>query len=616
MVKRVKILLIFFVFVVIFTNILYLPSNSDDKYPEDNNTQNLQNSASLEGAENILITKINRIANISGYGLFSIEDDITVKNLNNNPINSIFIAVPLNISDKLIFFEAIGEDKNTLLTERSYMIMDDYEMIAIYFSSPILPQQERKITFHQNYKDLLIYRQEGENQYILFRGIVYPLLPYKLEKSIIVKFNLPKGAESIEGGWGFEHHDSYFIQYDFNYISTITTDRYISPFLENMRTARVIDIIFFKNEITKMRVEDINREIFISPWGIIRVVEELTVKNLGSIVVSTISLKLPRYAKEVHISDDIGEILGVSIENLGNLPYKQLTINLLQNRVRLTPGSSFQFKIRYYLPFEKYSSINWLQESIEIDIFTTSYDYLGTQQSIKIKIEGCYNVDSITEPPDSIIKSQGSTTLFFSFNTVSPSESRIIQFTFTIDFFDLLLRPILLVLLISLIASVFIFSTKIRKRDEGTPILKTEFIPINEIREFCALFEDKNASILEIRQAEEDAKRKKIAKKNLKNILSKNTVKIDEIQKEIIPFKKVLIETGEIFDNIVKRLDILEAERISIKDSLNLLESRYKRGRLPSRAAYVKLSDDFKKRRKKIDRTIDKFLQQLRSYLL
>ncbi|MHA2128722.1 MAG: hypothetical protein ACW99L_01995, partial [Promethearchaeota archaeon] len=141
MVKRVKILLIFFVFVVIFTNILYLPSNSDDKYPEDNNTQNLQNSASLEGAENILITKINRIANISGYGLFSIEDDITVKNLNNNPINSIFIAVPLNISDKLIFFEAIGEDKNTLLTERSYMIMDDYEMIAIYFSSPILPQQ-------------------------------------------------------------------------------------------------------------------------------------------------------------------------------------------------------------------------------------------------------------------------------------------------------------------------------------------------------------------------------------------------------------------------------------------------------------------------------------------
>ena len=157
---------------------------------------------------------------------------------------------------------------------------------------------------------------------------------------------------------------------------------------------------------------------------------------------------------------------------------------------------------------------------------------------------------------------------------------------------------------------------KVRKKEDATPILKREFIPINEIREFCALYEERNASILEVRQAEEDAKRKKIAKKNLKNILSKNSAKIDEIQQEIIPFKEVLIETGEIFYNIVKRLDLLEAERISIKDSLNLLETRYKRGRLPSRDAFIKLSGDFKKRRKKIDRTIDKFLQQLRSYLL
>ena len=111
-------------------------------------------------------------------------------------------------------------------------------------------------------------------------------------------------------------------------------------------------------------------------------------------------------------------------------------------------------------------------------------------------------------------------------------------------------------------------------------------------------------------------RKKKQQKKNYKNILSKNNSKIEEIQKEIIPFKKSLNEVSETFVNIIKKLDVLDAERLSIRDSLNLLESRYKRGRLPSRAVYIKLSDDFKKRRKKIDRTIDKFLQQLRSYLL
>ena len=165
-------------------------------------------------------------------------------------------------------------------------------------------------------------------------------------------------------------------------------------------------------------------------------------------------------------------------------------------------------------------------------------------------------------------------------------------------------------------ASVYVFIIKTRKKEYGTMVLKREFIPINEIREFCALYEEKNALILELRQAEEDAKRRKIAKKNYKNLLNKNTAKVEAIQQEILPFKKILLESTETFESIIKRLDVLEVERISIKDSLNLLESRYKRGRLPSRAAYMKLSDDFKKRRKKIDRTIDRFIQQLRSYLL
>ena len=107
-----------------------------------------------------------------------------------------------------------------------------------------------------------------------------------------------------------------------------------------------------------------------------------------------------------------------------------------------------------------------------------------------------------------------------------------------------------------------------------------------------------------------------MAKKTYKNLFAKNNAKIDKIKEEILPFKKILIETSDTYNNIIKKLDVLDAERISVNDSLNLLESRYKRGKLPSKAAYQKLSDDFFNRRKKIDRTIDKYIQQLRSYLL
>ena len=57
---------------------------------------------------------------------------------------------------------------------------------------------------------------------------------------------------------------------------------------------------------------------------------------------------------------------------------------------------------------------------------------------------------------------------------------------------------------------------------------------------------------------------------------SADTLQCSEIQQEIKPFKKELLETNITFENVVKKLDLLEAERISIRDSLSLLESRYK----------------------------------------
>jgi hypothetical protein len=614
--KRVRNQFILLVFIIFFTSLILLPSITEFNYEETDEEQHPKYSASLEGAENIIITEALRTANISGFGLFSIEDSISVKNLNNNPITSIFFSIHLNLSDNLIYFEALGNGRNTLLTERSYMIMNDFEMIAIYFDTPLLPQQTKTIICIQQFEDLLEYKQIDENQWITYKGLVYPTLPYRIERNIDSRFFVPFRASGIEGGWGFEQIELFFVQYDFSIISTLIPDPYILPFLENLPLHKNIEITFFHNELTMMELEQVNREIFISPWGIIRVDEELTIKNRGIIVMESIFLKLPHDAKDVYVSDDIGEILGISISDINNPEYKELKINLIANRVRMIPNSSFQFRIRYFLPFENYFSINWVQESIELDIFSTVYDYLGKQQSIEIKIDGCFNIDSITEPPEAIKKADGSTSFFYTFDVVPSIERKIIQFTFTLDLFDMLLRPISFMFLISLIAAVFVLTVKTRKKEDDIPALTRDFIPVNEIREYCALYEEKIASTLEIRQAEEDAKRRKIAKKNYKNILSKNTSKIDDIQKEIIPFKKALLDTSDTFSNIIKKLDVLEAERMSIKDSLNLLETRYKRGRLPSKAAYMKLSDDFKKRRKKIDRTVDKLLQQLRSYLL
>ncbi len=612
----------FYLFIGILLGIIILsliPPSSNFEVTNDSELNYPHTAGNLEGAEYILITGINRQAELSGYGYINYEDEIIVKNLNNNPITSIFVGIPLSHSEKLFFFEATGSDEETLLAEREAFVIDEFEMIAIYFDSPLLPQQSKKIKFKQTYADMLYYVNIGSEdntiQQINYTGYIYPILPYKAEGNIKAVFEIPESSQLSSysyNEWGVEDPTEDTITYSVNSLD---------PLLENLVLTQknIIEIIFTENSLTKIVMDELTREIYFSPWGLIKVKEEYLTKNEGIIGFDELHFEIPGPAKEVRVFDDLGEILGIEIDpetNYTELKYKDLNIDLSENRVKVDPGSKFRFSIEYFLPFEKYISLNWIQESVKIDVLTSKSKYLGRDLTIKLIIEGCFSLDSVSEAPDAIEYSQNAIILIYESEYVSPLERWEIQLTFTINIFDMILRPVVFILLITLLLCVFVIFAKLKKPEGIAAIFGRELIPVNELREFCSLYEEKNALLIEIRRAEEDAKRKKIVKKKYKNILDKNNKKIEEIQKEIIPFKKIIREVNITFENMINALEILEAERLSVKDSLNLLEARYKRGRLPSRAAFLKLSDNFLKRRKKIDRSMDKHISSLRSYLL
>ena len=438
------------------------------------------------------------------------------------------------------------------------------------------------------------------------------------QKEVQTLFRMPENSQVRD----FERVEDIGIAivdniYSYDLSESLVLD-YLDPFLGNIKEEeKEITLTYQNNDITKMLIESINREILISAWGIIRIRENIIIKNTGVLPIPKFTLNVPKSSKSVYVYDDIGDLERSDLtDNEDNPNVKSFSINLAQNRALLTPGSKYSFYVEYNLPFEEFTSLNWFEQSVKLDLLTTTHEFYVITENTKLIIEGCNSIEYISINPDAISQTRGSTILTYIHDQVSPIERFVIQFTFTVDLFDLLIRPLTLMLIIALIMSFYVIITKSRKKQEEKEELSGEFIPYNEIREFCSLYEEKNALLLEIRRSEQEAKRKKMAKKTYKNILTKNTMKVDQIKQEIIPFKKSLIETNETFENIVKKLDVLDAERISVDDSLNLLETRYKRGRLPSKAAYEKLSEDFIKRRRKIDRTIDKLIQQLRSYLL
>jgi hypothetical protein len=616
--KRTKITLLIGIvaFIFIFQNF------DDNSIYQDQNQYEIDNptlSGSLEGAENIMITELIRRTNLSASGLINIIDRLTILNENDNPINSILMGVPLKDSSNLIYINVRSQTENTLITERFYGVLDVYEMINIYFDSPLLPSQETTIIVKQSYTDLVSYEfnelEEGLTQIITMVGLLFPILPYRCEGEVKSIYVIPPLTElhtrkQFEGMGQIVGEN---ILYD---LAQSLAINHLDPFLENLNENNETFVSIKTLQSTGLEIENIIRKITISPWGIIKNSEEVIIENVGIVRVPFFSMNIPKDAKNVRIYDDLGELFGEIVNSDTDSSKKVLTIQLYQNRVYLTPESKFKFFLEYNLPHEQYISYNWLQQSISINLLTTNFDFLIHEQTSNIVIEGCGTIDYTSSPPEAILKTVGTRVLVYSSENTSPFEKRPILFTYTVDIFDIILRPIIFIMIIAFLSSIFVLIIKTRKREEDVSIFKKEFIPTSEIREFCSLYEEKNALILEIRKVENETKRKKVAKKTYKNLLTKNTTKIDQINEEIIPFQKLLMETSDTYKNIIKKLDILDAERISVNDSLNLLESRYKRGKLPSKAAYQKLSDDFFNRRKKIDRTIDKYIQQLRSYLL
>ncbi len=616
--KRLFIILIGFLSIMIVFSAIQ--DDFSNNYQHHSSVADPQLSRTLEGADNLLVVGIGRTTNLSAYGLVNIKDRLTILNNNNNPINSILFGLKVEDSNNLIYFNAFGETQNTLLIERSHEIMDIYEMITIYFDTPLLPSQEITFTVLHSYINLISYQfafiETELTQVLVFQGPLFPLLPYKSRGNIVSNYILPEGSTTQShtqiGGMGVVGDSN--ILYDLEFDDKIN---HLEPFLLNLDENNETTISLTVSLTSKIEIEKIDKDIYISPWGTIKNVEEITIENVGIDDVGLLSMKIPIDAMNVKVYDDLGEILGVSlIDSIDDVSTKTVYIALYQNRVLLTPASKFKFFLEYYLPPENYMSYNWLQQSISINLLTTKYEYLIYEQTTNVIIEGCGSIDYMSSLPEALQNSGNFKVLVYSTENITPLVKKYVLLTFTIDLFEILLRPVVFIMIVALMSSIFVLAIKTSKREEQVSIFKKEFTLTSEIREFCSLYEEKNALELEIRKAESEAKRKKIAKKTYKGLLSKNTIKIDLIKEEILPFKKILMEKNDTFKNIVKRLDVLDAERISISDSLNLLETRYKRGKLPSKAAYQKLSEDFFNRRKKIDRTIDKYIQQLRSYLL
>jgi hypothetical protein len=90
--------------------------------------------------------------------------------------------------------------------------------------------------------------------------------------------------------------------------------------------------------------------------------------------------------------------------------------------------------------------------------------------------------------------------------------------------------------------------------------------------------------------------------------------RLDTVSRNIVELKRVFRSAGGVYSDLVRQLDVAEAELVEVERGIRNSEIRHRRGELPLEA-YKKSLADYQRRKEKAEATINGILLRLREEL-
>nr|WP_147663064.1 hypothetical protein [Candidatus Prometheoarchaeum syntrophicum]QEE16185.1 hypothetical protein DSAG12_02015 [Candidatus Prometheoarchaeum syntrophicum] len=606
--SRIKIIQKYIGYSVLFS-LLLLPIFFNGSVSLSESPQTPISSTPMEGSsfENVYITKLNRSIEINDNAYVIIENKFEFLNNRSSSLASVYIGFSDMDMNYLLYYETNDENLSPLSSKLLDGKINGSYILEITLNQPLLPFSFVTVNLKSVFNTNFTYHLPGG----IWWGLdleIFPITPYEI-KAYTISTYVPSDSTDVSIDPFFPDEYVSYTEGTDNVFEGID----ISPFETKTRN------FLYKNfYISYLRMLQLDRTIRINPWGYILVTENHVIKNYASAIAPTLEFEVPHDALNFSMSDSIGEITGIGENpNLNEYGRKVITINLGINRVPLAYDATMVYQIQYSLPYDEYITNNLGTKNLRIDLYPTHMNYIIESQKIKIEILGASSIDRVNFPESQLIQSSSGIILERLNTQITSYHSVLFDITYSTKFTSLISRATIFTLLFIMVFGFYVVLRKQRKDyEEGEESFIEQSVPIRELTRFVTLIEEKNAILLDIEKADSDLRRKRIQKKVYTKTVKNYQNKLKELNEESIPFKRILIETGGQIQSIIQKLDFLEAEKISVKDSVKLLKDRYKRGKLPSKAAYERLSSDMIKQLASSQNKIDRYINELRAYII
>lgn len=600
--RKLATIFIVFIFISAYINIVY----SYELQPNVQ-TNNIPKTASTinEDYNTIIILNSSRTIDVGKYGVINATDSLTFYNNGTNPIGYAYYCINSNFEQKLLYISAqSGFGPSLSIQLSNYRIMDNLTYM-IFFNQPLLPGSSINVSVNAVYANLITISGSYTSETNVFTLNLVPFSPYTIV-SDLTSIIIPKGTTSN--------------QYSPQSSSVSGTVKSYTRSNINGFTNENITVSYTDTKYSILVMKSLTREIDVNPWGYIKVTEQQVIQNIGLITVTDYNYTITGDVKNITVTDPIGTLSGVDVDNVTNPDglTRNVTMDLTSNRSPLRPNSTASFTVAYILPINNYLKSGLESSGFKINLYNLFQAHmLIMYEKNVIYLYAGNKITSNSIDPNSINFGKNSLILTYTDSNVVPMAAKYLYVVYTMNYFQIFWRGILFSLItMALLSAYVVFRKRSRKGKEVEEEFIESIVPEKEIREFITLYEEMNAVRIDIRQLDESLSKKKIAKKLYAKQKKTLESKLKETQEEIKPFKKTLLNTGGRFTEIVQKLDLKEAEFLSNEDSIKLHDDRYKRGKLPSKQAYNTLKAQMLKNSEKIQREIDKSINELKAFLI
>jgi hypothetical protein len=264
--------------------------------------------------------------------------------------------------------------------------------------------------------------------------------------------------------------------------------------------------------------------------------------------------------------------------------------------------------IEYWMPLDNaLKRIEWPNNYQFTTDLAKTEDLIVKQYLVNVSLPKEAQIEHLSSHPNSTItQADGNEILFYDFGLLLPGQIRSLTISYQYPIFLASISPLSWIFSFEMVL-VAIGAAILMKR----PMKLITKVPIEKIKRFVTLQDEKIALRFELEKGSEEIARGAISKHEYRRRRKSIEMRISELNRTLATLKSELKVVDPRYDQMIRRLEKAEAELEGLRVSDNQITSQYRSGRI-SKDAYESLSKDYRKRIEKGRETIDTVIVTLR----